>query len=418
MGKPFFYLLKLFGFDINISIIKSVLIRYRIDNHTPIDRFFFIEFIRKIILILKLFIFPFKLERRHSCEDKRYIFEPFEKIRERENFINNFKKENKKTEFILGKKSISYDLDNNKILKIWFLFIKVSIYNLFCKSYEHTKYIWPLFNFLLIGKGRYSIEIYLFRPYSITTYLAALILPKLFSHDSVNMILSNTSIFPRRYNFLPDSFMLYCSVFQKEELKSFIDKKWTLCKGINYTDLEETLIKKRIKVVNPMFEIGIYSSGYWARKDGMARVNNISFIRMYKYAGNKNQIEFEKLIHAIGQISNENNFRVKCYFHPYEKILFNEYRIAPPYLNILKGYKFEFEISNLLNSLETIHESKIGVSLFSTIITDRWNEGLDGMFYIREESAEYFSKKHIGSFEKNIFHSLENLKSSITKRLN
>ena len=53
----------------------------------------------------------------------------------------------------------------------------------------------------------------------------------------------------------------------------------------------------------------------------MARVNNISFIRMYKYAGNKNQIEFEKLIHAIGQISNENNFRVKCYFHPYEKIL-------------------------------------------------------------------------------------------------
>ena len=139
-----------------------------------------------------------------------------------------------------------YDLDNNKILKIWFLFIKVSIYNLFCKSYEHTKYIWPLFNFLLIGKeSRYSIEIYLFRPYSITTYLAALILPKLFSHDSVNMILSNTSIFFLVAIILPDSFMLYyISVFQKEELKSFIDKNGLCVKGINYTDLEETLIKK------------------------------------------------------------------------------------------------------------------------------------------------------------------------------
>ena len=40
MGKPFLFT-KTFGFDINISIIKSILIRYRIDNHTQIDRFFF-----------------------------------------------------------------------------------------------------------------------------------------------------------------------------------------------------------------------------------------------------------------------------------------------------------------------------------------------------------------------------------------
>ena len=73
----------------------------------------------------------------------------------------------------------------------------------------------------------------------------------------------------------------------------------------------------------------------------------------------------------IQELKEKYNFRVKLYLHPYERMLLHEYKITVPYLNQLIEAHIDIDDS-AGRSIDKLYECKIGVSLFSTIIADRW----------------------------------------------
>ena len=213
MGKTFFYIVSCFGIELNISIKKSVLLRFQKDNHEEVYSFLRNNFFQKLLLIVRLCLFPFRATLSKVEESLSYILEAYEFIPEREKYIKQFSPKSTKVQYVLGKKSVIGKRPFKEIMKIWIIFMSASVYNLFLNNKGQIQYIWPLFNFLLAGHKNQKNQFFIFRPYTLVSYLAALIIPEINVNSKVYLVTSNTSFYARRYTYLPKVTLIYCSSF-------------------------------------------------------------------------------------------------------------------------------------------------------------------------------------------------------------
>ena len=418
MGKISVFILKALGVHVSLSVLKSIRIRFREDNHNQEESFLKNNFFHKCMFLFRILTSPFFVKKVQIKEASQFIIEPYSLVTERVQFVEQFRKSQNQEVFISGQRTLVTSSSENEFYSIWIIFLKAAVLNFFIKNKGETKYLWPIYNFILSFDGLNNHQYFFFRPYSVSVYVSALILSKLNPSTELYFVTSNTSFYARRYTHLPQVNVIYCSNFQLDELNFFQNLGWSSFRKVLYGGLEEVNEYISIHPQKAKYHLGIYSSGFWARRDGLSRVNNIKKIQNYFYSDNEHQKDFESLLNTLGYIKKKYDLKSKLYFHPYEKELFQKFDISPPYLKILDEFQIDYFFDNKKNSIDSIYESTIGCGLFSTMLTDRWNIGLNSLLYIKNSKSEHINPKYLGKKSNHVLFKLDNFESEIIKLLN
>lgn len=296
------------------------------------------------------------------------------------------------------------------ISKIWLHFFLTLISILKIKKDKHNlKAYFLVFNTVvsLILLNTQGKKIYVFQIFDVRNYLPAM-LSDWYPQLDLKLITSSSILYAsNRYCFTPASEIIYCSGYQKFEIQTFIDRNWFVIKNYELWGLEEANQYDMLEPKEPTYEIALYSSGEWARRDGIFRVNDIEAIKRGDFLENELYQQFEQIVIELSKVINQNELKLAVYLHPYEKSLYREHQLVPPFISLLEkniGNQFEVDFDNE-NSISKIYESRLAVSLLSTSISDRWHLGLEGVMFENNETTNF--RKIISNYGDFVFSTIE-----------
>ncbi len=410
----------------SLSLCHKKSIYFRLKNIEPEKKPFFSDRFR---FLLGVILFPTVFLRRLKRTNAEIlIFDPSinYKLHEvRKDYVSHYRKSNKdennEIEVINGTKvyySGSISLKQGiKIFKIWFVFFQTAILSLFVKNTKSVSWAYSiliyLINMCLLEKQ--VREVYFFHLYTTKTYISALLFESYFK-ISINAILGNSPIFgTSKYTCLKKSTLIICSKYQIEEIQNYINFGWIKMKELKVWGLEEINKYKNLKPSRPVYDIGIYSFGSWTRVNGITRSREIERIRNLDFVSNNKYIAFNKVLDKIIEIKNTNNLSVKLYLHPFERLLISKHNIYPPYFNKLDENNISYDLKGE-DSVSKIYEAKIGISIASTIIFDRWHLGLSGFIFFDSQQSKktfYYDPKYLESYRPYIFNTIEELNEKL-----
>jgi len=247
-------------------------------------------------------------------------------------------------------------------------------------------------------------------------YLAALVLSQYV--DVLYITGSASFYYNRRYIYLPNVTLVSCCLVQYKEINSLIEKGCIIIKDklLGNPLFDQSAMKD---FNNFSYDIGIYSSGEWAREDGLLRSYDYKRIRSGHFCKNPYYAIFLSILKTVIDLINSRKIKAKLYFHPHEKDLYNNHGIIPPYVGTLEKNGIAFSFSDEESTL-LLRESKIGVAVLSTIIYERLGLGLDGYLYYNSNKdfiSDFFNPSLLGDFKKYFFKDIEELKKKIIDSL-
>ncbi|NQW43605.1 MAG: hypothetical protein HQ463_09265 [Bacteroidetes bacterium] len=297
------------------------------------------------------------------------------------------------------------------LIKIWLIAVFVSFITIFSKG-KIPFSLFSIFNLYCLNKYNknsffvfclFSAEIY------VTSYLIS-------SFKSIEISTSNSMVYPyNRYSYLPNAHLKLCSKYQEDEIKIFVKNNWLVCKTIERWGLEEVDIytDEYLKNNNSnTYKIGFYSSGEWARIDGLDREFNIDNIKNHLHLNNPAALFAQNILNFTIQFCAERQLSLAVYLHPFERDLLNTHGIEPPFLSQVKQLPNVY-CSTAPNTISNVYEAEIGVSPFSTTIWDRFN--FDKIGFIGEvKGYEYLiDRKYLGAYNQYIFNTRNDLEEKL-----
>ncbi|KKN55944.1 hypothetical protein LCGC14_0577420, partial [marine sediment metagenome] len=206
------------------------------------------------------------------------------------------------------------------IFKNWLFTLWLFIKNIFYRD-EYlplVRFIENLKRKILNGQvEKVFFYAFIYRP---DYYLAALVLSQ---YTDVFYIAGSASFYyNRRYLYLPNVTLISCGLVQNKEIDSLIEKGSIKIKDklLGNSIFDQSAMKD---FDNYYYDIGIYSSGEWAREDGLLMSNNYKRIRSRYFCNNPYYSTFLSILEAIIDLISSRKFKAKLYFHPYEKDLYN-----------------------------------------------------------------------------------------------
>ena len=414
-----YFLKYLYQSKIPLSVYKSILIRQQLLNQKTNN-----SFKARFKTFLSILAIPFFVVKRiKKTTAQNIICDSFiakNQLDLRLDFVAYFDENIEKKDvvvtnhqyFYYRKLSISIFF---KCISIWFQFLMITFANLFQNHRYPTAFYYYVTTNLINAALMQPKKIFLFQMYDTSTYISALLLQN--KYENVFLSVSNSIIYAfNRYAALEKTNIILCNRYQKEEVASFVKNGWFTAKSIQLWGPEEIMEHNAIAVQSPQFDIGLYSSAYWAR-NGRNRERDIEIIRSYKHVDNQYYVEFLELLNKIVEISKETGVTAKIYTHPMERNLYNNHQIKPPYWDLAKQHNIEIDLSEG-NSLSKLYEVNIGISTISTVLLDRWHHGLNSLILHNEESNKNYYRVHFfGSYSHNFVDNLNDLKPLILEKV-
>ncbi len=223
-----------------------------------------------------------------------------------------------------------------------------------------------------------------------------------------------------RYAYYNNVRLCYISKIVRLKQESFMKIGWTKVENTQVLisgNMEQIIKKENIK--DFLYDVGMYSSGIWAR-NGLARSYNIDEIK-------KNKEHYRKDIYAkiemiiltkIVEMAKKYNFTLKIYLHPYEKEIIKKYNIYPPFWNFKDLDNIYLDADLLIKN--DFFETKIGIVMLSTIFQDRWNDDLYTLCFDpkNKKKIDHIKLKYLGKYKNYGFRNLKELEQKILENLN
>jgi len=235
----------------------------------------------------------------------------------------------------------------------------------------------------------------------------------------IDMIIGGNLEVNQRYGYYSNVRLCFTSKITQEEYKSFHKIGWINSDNVNVIVTGDTAqIEKQKNTNNFLYDVGVYSSGIWAR-NGLARCYNIDEIKENKdnYCKNTHaKIEMVTLSNLIS-MAKKYNFSLRIYLHPYEKELINTYSIYPPYWDHIDNENITID-RNLLHK-NNFYEVKIGIVLMSAIFYDRWNKDLITLCFNTKKVKNMVGipLKYLGKYSKYGFKNIKELEKKVLYQL-
>jgi hypothetical protein len=235
------------------------------------------------------------------------------------------------------------------------------------------------------------VYIYLLENY--TTYLTTVYASEIIKMPNIWVIASNTPYFWRKhFSYAPHAHLVNCSRLQPQELRHFCRTHWVVAKSIHQWGLEESIQIDALTPEEPIYDIGIYSSGCWTR--------DVIGFRIYDQARRPEDTQevfpaYQDFCDIVSRVATLKQhypeLKVAVYLHPYERTLL-EQGIEPPYLEEVKQAGFMLEKEGK-NSVESMYQVRVGIAVTSGMLLDRLNLGLLAMGKCMTRYATGFEQK-------------------------
>jgi hypothetical protein len=154
----------------------------------------------------------------------------------------------------------------------------------------------------------------------------------------------------------------------------------------------------------PAIDIGYFSSGEWARTGGLHQSNDPEAIRRGDLADNVYARTAENLIEALADYASANGRTLRVYPHPFERRLWDEHGIPPPYAGLTDRANVTIDRAGS-DSRSRIYEPRVAVSLQSSFIWERLDLGLDDSFIFdfADPALDAFALQSLGRYARNAF---------------
>ncbi len=175
---------------------------------------------------------------------------------------------------------------------------------------------------------------------------------------------------------------------------------------------------QKIRPSKPTYDIGFFSSGEWARAEGLYRTQDITGIRHGLYCSNIFYKKAEEILEFLVDYVKCKGIVLKIYLHPYERELKNKYKIFPPFFPLVDNkYVLLDEAGD--NSREKIYECFSMVALHSTIVWERIDLGLASTFFYEFENQDMniHDPNCLGDLKRCVFRNNSELQSCLENDL-
>jgi len=290
------------------------------------------------------------------------------------------------------------------------LYLKMCLYTLKISGDVNQFWVSHLFKNIILYecyKGELE-EVYIFYINHPSPFLFAKFVE---AHKVKSIIhMGNNPIFKWNYPFPISSPIILSSAVQIEEIKYLnLPNKWQYCRD------EFILFSKDVPKREPRNEIGLISSGEWARTRGLYRSSDLESISNHSLAKNKVYAAFEEGLKTLISLNSENKFIIKIYPHPFERELINS-GIRPPYYKWVDLGYVELDMDGS-SSREKIYDSKVAISYHSSFIWERISLGLENSYHFQfnDEELDLVDYRLLGNYKKNIFFRNDDIKLMIEK---
>ncbi len=185
-----------------------------------------------------------------------------------------------------------------------------------------------------------------------------------------------------------------------------------------YAGQEYAIDTAHLNPTAPSFDIGFYSSGEWARREGLYQPDDIEAVRRGAYVGNPYDRAGRELLDALVSYAQEHQRTLRIYLHPLERRLLNEHGIEPPFAPVVDGGLITMETAEG-DSRRSMYACRVAVSLQSSFIWERLDLGLDDSFIFEfaEQEMNVFERAALGPYVRNVVTSAEELVSKVDESL-
>lgn len=177
-----------------------------------------------------------------------------------------------------------------------------------------------------------------------------------------------------------------------------------------YRSQEYLLERAAMQPAPPLYDIGFFSTGDWARIDGTYWASDIDKVRAGDYRGNVYEKMSMRILEALVNYARSHQRTLRIYMHPYERRLLNDEGIEPPYRGFADGRWVSID-ERPGNSRVAHYEPDVAVALRSGTIWERIDLGLERSFmYVYEDlSLGNLLPAAVGEYQRNLFYSTDEL---------
>ncbi len=202
------------------------------------------------------------------------------------------------------------------------------------------------------------------------------------------------------------------------EVEYYQKMGWFKATEIRYCAQEYLLERTRLQPAKPVYDIGFFSSGDWARLDGKYWAPDIAQVRAGKFRGNPFEVHAERVLQALVDYARAHDRTLRIYLHPYERRLVNDHGIEPPFRHVADDEHVTIDDAPG-TSRGAVYECDIAVALRSSTIWERIDLGLErSLIYAFDDPAlDNLMVESLGRYQANVFHSTVELAAKLDRLL-
>jgi hypothetical protein len=202
------------------------------------------------------------------------------------------------------------------------------------------------------------------------------------------------------------------------EVEYYQKMGWFKATEIRYCPQEYLLERQLLQPAKPVYDIGFFSSGDWARLDGKYWAPDIAQVRAGQFRGNPFEGHAERVLEALADYARAHDRTLRIYLHPYERRLVNDHGIELPFRHIADGEHVTIDDAPG-TSRGAVYECDIAVALRSSTIWERIDLGLErSLIYAFDDPAlDNLIVESLGPYQANVFHSTAELAAKLDRLL-
>ena len=189
---------------------------------------------------------------------------------------------------------------------------------------------------------------------------------------------------------------------------------------VTYASQEYALDTHDLAPHAPLYDIGYYSSGEWARREGLyqVRATDVERVRRGDFADNPYARAAADQLAALAAYARKEQRTLRIYPHPLERGFMRD-GIAPPYATLADGDSVSIDGGSDATSRHTIYEARVAVSLQSSFIWERLDLGLDDSFLheFPDPAMNVFERAALGRYARNVCPGSDDLMAKVDAAL-
>lgn len=175
--------------------------------------------------------------------------------------------------------------------------------------------------------------------------------------------------------------------------------------SVTYASQEYALDTHDLAPHAPLYDIGYYSSGEWARREGLyqAGPDDLERVRHGEFADNPYARAADTQIAALVAYAHKEHRTLRIYPHPLERGLMRA-GVALPYAGLADGVDVSIDDGGEATSRRTIYDTRVAVSLQSSFIWERLDLGLDDSYLheFPDPAMNVFERAALGRYAGNV----------------